>query len=570
MSTRSESENYSEAGADADLTRRAREALAYGGHHRMLLRPVYEDEEGVFPEFAVAAEGYELTAADGRTFVDWAAAWGPVLLGYRHPEVEEAVRTQLEAGPMMSLAHPVEVELAETLIEMVPCAEMVAFGKNGSDVTTAAVRVARAATGRDLVLQCGFHGFHDWYTCQYRAKNVHGIPKALRAFVHEFPYNDLDALEWLFMRYPEEVAAVVMEPVNLVLPEPGYLEGVRELTRQHGALLVFDEMVTGFRLANGGAQELFGVTPDLACLGKGIANGMPLSAIVGQREYMRHLPHTAWGMTFRGETVSLAAALAVTRILRREPVSEHLAEIGSRVRDIFRKACRDQGVQADMLGPPARMTFDFADAGALDAGRLRTLFVRECARNGVLTTGTLLPSYAHDERAVELTASALAAALERVAEAIRSGRERLAEAITAGFEGNRAGGNGAAGTVPAGTIEAIRELPARLEVRGWLLLEDGPADTVEAVAQGGEVRIAQQVERQDVADVYSGVANAAASGFVLTLPATVFAPGDRYQFTIRARRRGSTSFRCQVVRVREGMGSAPGAPRLEGDGVLYI
>ena len=152
-----------------------------------------------------------------------------MLLGYRHPEVEEAIRAQLEAGPMLSLAHPVEVEVAEMLMEMVPCAEMVAFGKNGSDVTTAAVRVARAATGRDLVLQCGFHGFHDWYTCQYRTKNVHGIPKALRAFVHEFPYNDLDALEWLFMRYPDEVAAVVMEPVNIVLPEPGYLEGVREL-----------------------------------------------------------------------------------------------------------------------------------------------------------------------------------------------------------------------------------------------------------------------------------------------------------------------------------------------------
>ena len=222
-----------------------------------------------------------------------------------------------------------------------------------------------------------------------------------------------------------------------------------------------------------------------------------------------------------------------------------------------------------MLGPPARMTFEFADAGGLDAERLRTLFVRECARNGVLTTGTLLPSYAHDDRAVELTAGAFTAALETVAEAIAPGvgdlrtRSRPASRATARQ-------NGAAGAVPAGAIEAIRELPARLEVRGWMLLEDGPPDTVEAVAQGGEVRIAQQVERQDVADVYSSVGNAAASGFVLTLPATVFAPGDRYEFTIRARRRARTSFRCRVVRTREGMPSPPGAPRLEADGVLYI
>ena len=554
--------------SDADLSRRAREALAYGGHHRLLLRPVYEDEEGIFPEFAVAADGYELTGSDGRTFIDWAGGWGPVLLGYRHPEVEEAIRTQLEAGPTLSLAHPVEVELAETLIEMVPCAEMAAFGKNGSDVTTAAVRVARAATGRDLILQCGFHGFHDWYTCQYREKNVHGISKALRAFVHEFQYKDLDALEWLFIRYPGEVAAVVMEPVNLTLPAPGYLEGVLELTRQHGALLVFDEMVTAFRLANGGAQELFGVTPDLACLGKGMANGMPLSAIVGRREYMRHLPDTAWGMTFRGETLSLAAGLAVTRVLRSEPVADHLAQIGSRVREAFRKACGRQGLQGDMLGPPARLTFRFQEAGGLDPERLRMLFVRECARNGVLTTGTLLPSYAHDDHAVERTTDAIEAALERVAETVRSGQEALFGAVAAGFVGKGEAANGSAG-VPGGAIEAIRDQPGRLEVTGWLLLQDGPADSIEFVAPGGEVRIARQVVRPDVGEVFPKVRDAVGSGFSATLPATVFATADAYDFTIRGRRRNRTAFRCRVVRSRKAPPTPSGAPRLEPDGVLY-
>jgi glutamate-1-semialdehyde 2,1-aminomutase len=555
--------------ASDELGRRAAEALAYGNQHRILLRPVYEDEEGVFPEFAIAAEGYELTAADGRTFIDWASAWGPVLLGYRHPEVEEAIRQQLEGGPMLSLAHPVEVELAEALIEMVPCADQVAFGKNGSDVTTAVVRVARAATGRDLILQCGFHGFHDWYTCRYRAKNVHGIPKALRAFVHEFPYNDLDALEWLFMRYPEEVAAVVMEPVNLVMPEPGYLEGVRELTRQHGALLVFDEMVTAFRLANGGAQEQFGVTPDLACLGKGMANGMPLSAIVGRREYMKRLPDTAWGMTFRGETLSLAAGLAVTRVLRSEPVTEHLAAIGSEIRDRFRKACGRRGVRGDLLGPPARMTFQFEDAGGLDAERLRTLFVRECARNGVLTTGTLLPTYAHDEHAVERTMAAITTALERIGEAIDKGRQTLAAAVNAGFRTKRSSPNGAAGTLPAGSIDLIRELPARLEVAGWILLDDGAPDVIEVLGPNGEVRIARQVLRPDVAEVFPKVSNAELGGFQLILPATIFAPDGDYEFTIRARRRARMAFKLRMVRSRKAAPTASGAPRLGKGATVY-
>ncbi len=552
--------------SDAGLARRARDVLAYGGHHRILLRPLYAEEEGIFPEFAIAADGYELTTSDGRTFIDWASAWGPVLLGYRHPEVEDAIRAQLEAGPTLSLVHPVEVELAEALVDMFPCAEMVAFGKNGSDVTTAAVRVARAATGRSLILQCGFHGFHDWYVTKYRAKNVHGIPTALRAFVHEFPYNDLESLEWLFMRYPEEVAAVVMEPVNLVLPEPGYLEGVRELTRQHGALLVFDEMVTAFRLANGGAQELFGVVPDLACLGKGMANGMPLSAIVGKREHMRHLPDTAYGMTFRGEALSLAAALAVTRILRREPVTEHIAAIGSKLREAFRKACGRRSVRADLFGPSARMTFQFEEVGPLDAARLQTIFVRECAREGVLTTGTVLPSYAHDDEAVKHTVTAFTKALERVHAAIDAGREVLGAAVGAGFTGSpRDGSMGP----PAGCIDLIREVPGGLQLAGWLLLPDGPPDVVEVVGPAGEVRLARGVERPDVEEVFPKVRNARRSGFEITLPATIFAAGDSFDFTIRARRRARTSFRCHIVRSRKGQPSPSGAVVLGKDGTVH-
>ena len=281
--------------------------LGYGGFHRMAWARFYGDDDGAFPRFAERADGYELIDSEGRSFVDWTNGGGPVILGYNHPAVEEAVRAQLahKAGPTLTLMHPVELEVASKLTEMVPCAEMVAFGKNGSDAVTAAVRIARAATRREVILHHGGHGFHDWFVSSLGAA---GVPKAIGSLVHSFPYNDLAALEALFDRFEGQVAAIVMEPVNIAMPAAGYLESVRELAHARGALLIFDEMVTAFRLAPGGAQELFGVTPDLTALGKGIANGMPLSAVVGRREYMRHLPNVAYGMTFRGETLSLAAA----------------------------------------------------------------------------------------------------------------------------------------------------------------------------------------------------------------------------------------------------------------------
>src|SRR4029079_13316558 len=149
------------------LWEEARELLAYAGQHRVLLRSLYRGEEGVFPRFAVRAEGCEITDESGRTFIDWASAWGPVILGYRHPAVEEAIRAQLEAGPTLSLMHPVEIDVARALTEIVPCAEMAAFGKNGSDVVTAAVRIARATTGREVILQHGFHGFPHRSKCRH-------------------------------------------------------------------------------------------------------------------------------------------------------------------------------------------------------------------------------------------------------------------------------------------------------------------------------------------------------------------------------------------------------------------
>ena len=553
-----------------DLTRRMHDVLAYGGHHTVVLRPLYEDEEGVFPEFVSEARGYELIDSRGRRYVDWLSAWGPVLLGYRHPEVEDAITQQLRAGPTVSLSHPVETEVAEALVRMVPCAEMVAFGKNGSDVVTAAVRIARAVTGREMVLQFGFHGFHDWFTCQYRERGSRGVPKVLRAHLQSFPYNDLATLERLFLRYPDEVAAVVMEPVTIGLPHPGYLEGVRELAHRHGALLIFDEMVTGFRLANGGAQEHYGVFPDLACVGKGLANGMPLSAVVGRREYMQRLPGTAYGMTFRGETLSLAAARAVLDVLVREPVVEHLADVGTRLREEFQAACARQGVSCRLEGPPARMTFVFDEAEGMPPESLRRLFVRECARNGVLTRSGIMPSYAHDDAAIEETAVALEEALRAVAQTLERARGQVVEAIREGFRAVSPGATAENGSgTGEGNIEVVVEENSHLRLEGWLLPAAGPAEVVEFVAPDGTVHEATRVERPDIAEAFPQATDARLAGWRVTLPPTVFAPDGDFQFTIQARAGEETVFTRAVVRKAARTASSAGALLAE-NGILHL
>jgi radical SAM protein with 4Fe4S-binding SPASM domain len=535
------------------LMRRADAVLGYGGHHRTALRSIYGDEDDVFPKFAASAQGCELTDTAGRAYVDWVGGGGPVLLGYRHPAVEAAIRAQLEAGPTLTLMHPLEVEVAELLEEMIPCAEMVSFGKNGSDALAGAIRIARAATGRELILQHGVHGFHEWFACMH--PGVRGIPKVLRALVEPFPYNDLDALGELFERHRGEVAAIVMEPVAFELPHEGYLRSLIELAHANGALVVFDEMVTGLRMANGGAQELYGVTPDLACFGKALANGMPLSAIVGASDYMRLLPGVAYGMTFRGETLSLAAAKAVLETLHETPVAPHVARTGAALRDGFAKACAETGVRAELRGHPSRLLFAFQNDAGITAERIESAFLSSCARKGVLTNGCLMPSLAHDEGAVARTLDAFAGANTALGETLEAGRGTIREAVTRGF----------GATSADGYIDSVEQQPAGLRISGWLLPADGPPDEIEAVARDGTTVGAERPHRRDLAHGYPSIPGAAAAGFDLLLPSGVFAQDGTYSFTLRARRNESEVFALDVAHMPGRTG-----PTVSSNGVLRL
>jgi len=373
------------------------------------------------PLFLAGGSGGQAWDIDGNRYVDLVCGLMALVLGYRDPDVDEAIRRQLAHGISFSLATRLETELAERLVDIIPCAEMVRFGKNGSDATSAAIRLARAFTGRDHVAVCGYHGWQDWYIGA-TSRNK-GVPASVSALTHTFPYNDLDALERLLASQPSGFAAVIMEPVNVTMPAPGYLEGVRKAAHKHGALLVFDEIIGGFRYALGGAQEYFGVTPDLAAFGKAMGNGMPISAVVGRADVMREMEEIFFSGTFGGEALSLAAAIATIDKIRRENVVEALWRIGNEVSAIAEKRIAAHGlsdvVSLGGLAPWRILSFNDHPGGSRHA--IKTTFVREMLQAGVLIIASHNLSYAHGLAEVAQIDAAYDRSLAVVAEEIRRG-----------------------------------------------------------------------------------------------------------------------------------------------------
>lgn len=350
---------------------------------------------GVSPYFIVSGEGSRVWDVDGNEYVDFINSLASVTLGYNDPDVTRAVQAQLAQGVIFSLPHPIEMEVAERIVEMVPCAEMVRFGKNGSDATSGAIRLARAHTARDRVAVCGYHGWQDWYIGA-TARN-RGVPAATRSLTHTFSYNDPGSLERLFAEHPGEFAAVILEPMNVSQPAVGFLEEVARLTRQHGALLVFDETITGFRYANGGAQEYFGVTPDLATFGKGLANGYPVSAVAGRRDLMKLMEEIFFSFTFGGETLSLAASAATLDKLRRENVCAQIAARGNELIAGVGECISRHGV-ADFISISGHPSWSFLllkDMPGVSQWEIKTLLLQELFARGILSLGTHNISFAH-------------------------------------------------------------------------------------------------------------------------------------------------------------------------------
>ncbi len=371
--------------------------------------------QGVAPIFLERGRGCRVWDVDGNEYIDYVQGLLPNILGYAHEEVNEAAAAQLADGHSFSLPHPLEVQLAERLTRLIPCAEMVRFGKNGSDATSGAVRAARAFTGRDRIACCGYHGWQDWYIGS-TTRNA-GVPKAVRELTHPFTYNHPASLEKLFAEHPGEFAAVIMEPFNFVEPAPGFLEGVKDVAHKHGALLIFDEICVGFHFGLGGAQKLFGVIPDLACFGKAMGNGFPISCVVGRADVMRTFDEIFYSFTFAGEVASMAAAMKVLDILEQTDALARIESNGRTLQDGLNALARQAGLEKRIraVGRPQWSLLKFTDGNGADSPLLKNLFQQEAVKRGVLLLATHNMTAAHDGQAVHQTLEAYAEVLKTLA-----------------------------------------------------------------------------------------------------------------------------------------------------------
>lgn len=383
-----------------------------------------------FPVFAARAKGCTLWDMEGNSYVDYTMGWGCALLGYGEDRVNESVRRALDYGVTLPLPHPLLLDVSEMLCDDIPSAEMTAFGKNGSDVCSLAVRLARVATGRRKVLVCGYHGFQDWYA-ELAGFAYSGVPERDEPLVFRFRFNDLAQFRQLIQCHGSELAAVILEPSGPgedaqgpdKEADPIFLAAVAAETRQAGAILIFDEIITGFRYLGGSAQRHTGVVPDLTCLGKALGNGMPIAALVGRREFMSaNMPHSFYGPTFKDETLSLAAAKTCLEIYRAEPVSRHVWDFGARMIREVNAVCSALALPAAMVGPAFRYAFRFQETDEYRLIQLRTLYQQELIKRGVLTyNGIMLPSYSHGEEVYIRTMQAIEGALETVGKALQEG-----------------------------------------------------------------------------------------------------------------------------------------------------
>ena len=375
---------------------------------------------GVSPSVLKRGYGAYICDVDDNEYIDYMMSLGPNILGYADKEVLNAAHEGAKLGVVSSFSHPLECELAELLIEKIPCAEMVRFGKNGSDVTTAAIRVARAYNGRDKVLVCGYHGWHDWFIGS-TSRNL-GIPKAIQDLTLRFNYNDIDSLLKAFNENPGDIAAVIMEPVNFVEPKDDFLNKVKSITQDNGAILVFDEVITGFRMGLGGAQAHYNVIPDLACFGKAMANGYPISALVGRSKIMMVFEEVFFSGTFAGELVSIAAAIATIKAIEERDTLGHINRMGLRLKNGYNDMAQSMGLAkiTQMIGFGWWPMYSFSDKKGKKSLEIQSLFQQEIVRRGIVTRAGMFLCGAHQIADIDKTLKVFEEALRVVDEAIQT------------------------------------------------------------------------------------------------------------------------------------------------------
>jgi glutamate-1-semialdehyde 2,1-aminomutase len=388
------------------------------------------------PVYIVRGKGSHVWDVDGNEFIEYGMGLRSVTLGHAYDPVVEAACRQIRLGNNFVRPCPIELECAEAFQGFISGAEMVKFGKDGSDVTSAAVKLARAFTGRDLIAICRDHPFFsvdDWFIGS-TPMNA-GIPMAVRKLTLKFRYNDVNSLRELFAAHPSQIAAVMLEVEREQEPRSGFLQEIKDLCVKEGAVLIFDEMITGFRWANGGAQQFHKITPDLSTFGKALANGFSVSALAGRRDIMRlgGLDHDRervflLSTTHGAEHHALAAAIETMRIYREEPVVETLWRRGRQLRDGVHQVARELKLEDHFLlnGQPCCLTYATLDQKREPSQAFRTLFLQETMRRGLLMP-SLVISYSHSDEDIQQTIDRIAAALQVYRCALDEGIDRYLE-----------------------------------------------------------------------------------------------------------------------------------------------
>jgi len=392
--------------------------------------------EGISPIYADHAKGSRFVDVDGNEFIDWVNAVSAIILGHHDEVVDNAVKEQIDRGSIYTVNSPKEVELAEELIDTIPSAEMVKYGKGGGDACAIAARIARGATGKDIILFSGYHGWHDWYQSANHLDFPNlvtgvggmGVPKALAGTAIPFGEFDLNRLQNLFDEHEGEVAAVMMEPVRSTDPPEGYLESVKTLCHKNNAILIFDEVSCGWRIAIGGAQEYYGITPDMTVVAKCISNGYPMGAVVGKREFMQSAEDMFISSSYWSDNVGLTASITTIRELKRRNSPESFKEKGENIRTSIKEAIEDVGISADVTGlfNNPGLHIDLPDEALRP--KVNTLFIQEMAKRGIHTNGRFMATLAHTDEDIRITAEAARESLKVVRNGLEGNLDNLLEA----------------------------------------------------------------------------------------------------------------------------------------------
>ena len=412
------------------------------GRTQLISRRASSFAHPISPIYAAHAKGSRFTDVDGNEYIDWVNAVTAIILGHADDVVDTAVKEQIDKGSLYSLNSPLEIKLAEILVDTIPSAEMVRYTKGGGEACAVAVRIARGTTGKDKILFSGYHGWHDWYQSAnylvdpesgdfpFAGIEPIGVPRALAGTALPFTYGKLDSLEKLFAENRGEVAAVMMEAMRSQPPKPGYLEAVKALCHANDALFILDEVSSGWRLSLGSAQEWLGVTPDMSTFAKSMSNGYAMGCVVGSREAMEPAGRMFVSSSYWSEAVGLAASIATITELKRRNGPARFREIGETVTAALQDVIESVGIAASVTGVHTMPTLEFDLPDPALKKPIETLFIQEMVKRGIFCLMTFTATLAHSDEDIAITAAAAAESFEVVKRALAGELDTLLEAET--------------------------------------------------------------------------------------------------------------------------------------------